>query len=152
MSYYEYRVKTEVTSQRSVTSKHTSHISLHDMVLAKIISSMCKKSPWMSLSNQLFAYGTDSQNVNSKDSHQNSQKPAANKIKLTPAQSSLTIHSNNKAIEDSRLCPSQSFAKVTRHRASTSMYSLTFCVSFSLPERHQRKPAVQAAAVIEYIE
>jgi len=29
----------------------------------------------------------------------------------------------------------------TRHRASTSMYSLTFCVRFLLPERHQRKPA-----------
>jgi len=38
--------------------------------------------------------------------------------------------------------------RVTRHRTSTSMYSLTFCVRFLLPERHQRKPAVQAAAVI----
>ena len=37
---------------------------------------------------------------------------------------------------------------LTRHRASTSMYSLTFCVRFLLPERHQRKPAVQAAAVM----
>ena len=36
----------------------------------------------------------------------------------------------------------------TRHRASTSMYSLTFCVRFLLPERHQRKPAVQIAAVM----
>jgi len=36
----------------------------------------------------------------------------------------------------------------TRHRASTSMYSLTFCVRFLLPERHQRKPAVQATAVM----
>ena len=36
----------------------------------------------------------------------------------------------------------------TRHRASTSMYSLTFCVRFLLPERHHRKPAVQAAAVM----
>ena len=36
----------------------------------------------------------------------------------------------------------------TRHRASTSMYSLTFCVRFLLPERHQSKPAVQAAAVM----
>ena len=35
----------------------------------------------------------------------------------------------------------------TRHRASTSMYSLTFCVRFLLPVRHQRKPAIQAAAV-----
>ena len=36
-----------------------------------------------------------------------------------------------------------------RHRASTSMYySLTFCVRFLLPERHQWKPAVQTAAVV----
>jgi len=41
-----------------------------------------------------------------------------------------------------------SSAKKTRHRASTSMYSLTFCVRFLLRERHQRKPAVQAAAVM----
>jgi len=38
--------------------------------------------------------------------------------------------------------------RLTRHRASTSMYSLTFCVRFLLPERHQRKPAVQVAAVM----
>jgi len=37
---------------------------------------------------------------------------------------------------------------LTRHRASTSMYSLTFCVRVMLPERHQWKPAVQAAAVM----
>jgi len=36
----------------------------------------------------------------------------------------------------------------TRHRVSTSMYSLTFCVCFLLPERQQRKPAVQAAALM----
>jgi len=36
----------------------------------------------------------------------------------------------------------------TRHRASTSMYSLTFCVRVMSPERHQWKPAVQAAAVM----
>ena len=30
----------------------------------------------------------------------------------------------------------------------TSMHSLTFCVRFLLPERHQRKPAVQTAAVL----
>jgi len=36
----------------------------------------------------------------------------------------------------------------TRHRSSTSMYSLTFCVRFLLPERHQWKPAVQTAAVM----
>ena len=28
------------------------------------------------------------------------------------------------------------------------MYSLTFCVRFLLPERHQWKPAVQTAAVM----
>ena len=38
--------------------------------------------------------------------------------------------------------------KIIRHRASTSMYSLTFSVCFLLPECHQRKPAVQAAAVM----
>jgi len=37
---------------------------------------------------------------------------------------------------------------LTRHTASTSMYSLTFCVRFLLPESCQRKPAVQAAAVM----
>ena len=37
----------------------------------------------------------------------------------------------------------------TRHRASTSMYSLTFCVRFLLRERHQRKPAVQAASNVK---
>jgi len=37
---------------------------------------------------------------------------------------------------------------VTRHRASTSMYWLTFCIRVMLPERHQWKPAVQAAAVM----
>ena len=36
----------------------------------------------------------------------------------------------------------------TRHRANTSMYSLTLCVRFLMPERHQREPAVQAAAVM----
>jgi len=39
-------------------------------------------------------------------------------------------------------------AYTTRHRASTSMYSLTFCVRFLLPECHQRNPAVQVAAVM----
>jgi len=34
------------------------------------------------------------------------------------------------------------------HRASTSMYSLTFCVRVMLSERHHWKPAVQAAAVM----
>ena len=36
----------------------------------------------------------------------------------------------------------------TRHRASTSMYSLTFCVRFLLPEGHQWKPADQTVAVM----
>ena len=36
----------------------------------------------------------------------------------------------------------------TRHRASTNMYSLTFCVHFLLPECHQWKPAVQTSAVM----
>jgi len=36
----------------------------------------------------------------------------------------------------------------TRHRASTSMYSLTFCVRVFSPERHHWKRAVQAAAVM----
>jgi len=43
---------------------------------------------------------------------------------------------------------SRASLKQTRHRASTSMYSLTFCVRFLLLERHQWKPAVQAAAVM----
>ena len=37
---------------------------------------------------------------------------------------------------------------ITRHRASTSMHSLTFCVRVMLPERHQWKPTVQAATVM----
>jgi len=41
-----------------------------------------------------------------------------------------------------------STATGTRHTASTIMYSLTFCVRFLLPERHQWKPAVQTAAVM----
>jgi len=32
----------------------------------------------------------------------------------------------------------------TRHRASTSMHSLRFCIRIMLPERHHWKPAVQA--------
>jgi len=35
----------------------------------------------------------------------------------------------------------------TRHRASTSMYSLTICVRVMSPERHHWKRAVHAAAV-----
>jgi len=38
--------------------------------------------------------------------------------------------------------------KSTRHTASTSMYSLTFCVRVILPERHHWKPTVQAVAVM----
>ena len=37
---------------------------------------------------------------------------------------------------------------LTRHRASISMYSLTFCVRVTSPERHHWKPAVQATAVM----
>jgi len=37
---------------------------------------------------------------------------------------------------------------LTRNTASTSMYSLTFCVRVMLPECHQWKPAVQAAVVM----
>ena len=37
---------------------------------------------------------------------------------------------------------------LTRHRASTSMYSLIFYVRLMSPERHHLKPAVQAAAVM----
>ena len=36
----------------------------------------------------------------------------------------------------------------TRHRASTSMYSLTFCVRVMSPESHHWKPAVQATTVM----
>ena len=36
---------------------------------------------------------------------------------------------------------------IPRRKASTSMYSLTFCVRVMLPERHQWKPAVKTAAV-----
>jgi len=42
----------------------------------------------------------------------------------------------------------ESNAVTTGHRASTSTYSLTFCFRVMLPERHQWKPAVQAAAVM----
>ena len=58
------------------------------------------------------------------------------------------LYTQHKAVKDSRLCPQLHCTKVTRHRASTSMYSLTFCDRLLLPERHQRKPAVQAAAVM----
>jgi len=36
----------------------------------------------------------------------------------------------------------------TRHTASTSMYSLTFCVRIMSPECHHWKPAVQATTVM----
>ena len=38
--------------------------------------------------------------------------------------------------------------RATRHRASTSMYSLTFCIRVMSPDRHHWKPAVQAATVM----
>ena len=40
------------------------------------------------------------------------------------------------------------FNKATRHKASTSMYSLTFCVHVMSPERHHWKSAVHTAAVM----
>ena len=40
------------------------------------------------------------------------------------------------------------YSSKTRHRASTSMHSLTFCVGVMLPECHQWKPAVQTTAVM----
>jgi len=39
-------------------------------------------------------------------------------------------------------------AYTTRHRANTSMYSLTFCVRVMSPKHHHWKPAVQAATVM----
>jgi len=42
--------------------------------------------------------------------------------------------------------PNSQNMQKTRHRAS--MYSLTFCVRVMLPERHQWKSTVQAAAVM----
>jgi len=41
-----------------------------------------------------------------------------------------------------------SLLQQTRHRVSTSMYSLTFYVRVMSPERHQWKPAVQATAAM----
>ena len=40
------------------------------------------------------------------------------------------------------------FTEVTRHTASTSMHSITFCVRVMSPERHHWKSAVQANAVM----
>ena len=70
--------------------------------------------------------------------------------KITSSQSSLTSASAFSALtllaerqEGHPACKNG-----TRHRASTSMYSLTFCIRVMLPERHQWKPAVQAATVM----
>jgi len=52
------------------------------------------------------------------------------------------------SITISRNCVVLRCCLITRHRASTSMYSLTFCVRLMSPERHHWKPAVQTAAVM----
>ena len=43
----------------------------------------------------------------------------------------------NRKAEKSALVQMSKNKKITRHRASTSMYSLKFCVRVLLPERHQ---------------
>ena len=53
-----------------------------------------------------------------------------------------------KGLASNRLRVTGSINLQTRHRASTSMYSLTFCVRVMSPERHHWMPVVQAAAVI----
>ena len=53
------------------------------------------------------------------------------------------INDNENIVDEVR-----SFTSTTRHRASTSMYSLTFCVRIMLPVRHHWKPAVRTAAVM----
>ena len=63
------------------------------------------------------------------------------------ASSTLTAYSHV-AAKLSFLQQLSEIISLTRHRASTSMYSLTFCVRFLLPERHQWKPAVQTAVVM----
>jgi len=60
----------------------------------------------------------------------------------------LSLMTYNKVVSASHSVFRFRSHKTTRHRASTSMYSLTFCVRFLLPERHQWKPAVQTAAVM----
>ena len=68
----------------------------------------------------------------------------------------ITLHTyiHNKSysaqsyIKTQRLCITKVHTYTARHRASTSMYSLTFCVRVMSPERHHWKPAVQAAAVM----
>ena len=61
----------------------------------------------------------------------------------------ITLHfSEMKSAPKTNLSRLLAIKSVTRHRASTSMYSLTFCVCVMSPERHYWKPAVQAAAVM----
>ena len=72
-------------------------------------------------------------------------------IHLSWSSSNLYQRLQSTMIHSNTIVPAnylRSTATQTRHRASTSMYSLTFCVRFLLPERHQRKPTVQAAAVM----
>jgi len=62
-------------------------------------------------------------------------------------------HTNNYWSHEYQLLGSCQYAQYeqyinTRHRASTCMYSLTFCVCVVSPECHHWKPAVQAAAVM----
>jgi len=58
----------------------------------------------------------------------------------------ITVQPNDRTIKQSFITITTN--KSTRHRASTSMYLLTFCIRFMLPESHQWKPAVQAAEVM----
>ena len=74
---------------------------------------------------------------------------------LSRSKSSLNCVSNDASIiskytHSRHTCSPQNdrLTYTIRHRASTSMYSLTFCVLVMLPERHHWKPAVQAAAVM----
>ena len=59
-----------------------------------------------------------------------------------PLLSSVTRHSGQYA--GLIFCNNNS----NQHRASTSMYLLTFCIRFLLPKCHQWKPAVQTATIM----
>ena len=58
------------------------------------------------------------------------------------------LHSHTQHQAAISKCFADNTSNKTRHRASTSMYSLTFCIRVMSPERHHWKPAVQATAVI----
>jgi len=60
-----------------------------------------------------------------------------------PCQKELVCLEKSNTLNDVKMA-----TKETRHRASTSMYSLTFRVRVMSPERHQWKPAVQTATVM----